>query len=197
MNTTQTQSNPASGIIVEPTNSFAETIRKACGVNVNQCYQCKKCTAGCPMNYAMDYMPHQIIHATRLGLEDTVLNSKTMWMCAACQTCNTRCPQDVDIALVMDTAKMIARRRGIKPVKTVLAFNNSALHNIRLFGRLYELGIIMELKLRTFQFFKDMGLGMKMFLKGKIGLFPSMSFKRTFAARKIFANVKAKEQGLN
>jgi len=183
---------------ITPDTAFPNTIREVSGINVNLCYQCKKCTAGCPMNYAMDYMPHQLIHAIRLGLEDLVLNSKTMWLCAACETCTTRCPQEVDIAKIMDTAKMIALRRGIKPpVTTVPAFYKSALHSIKLFGRLYELGLIMELKLRTFQLFKDMGLGMKMFLKGKISLFPSLSITRTLIARKIIKKVRQKEKDVN
>jgi len=177
-----------------PDRAFPTTIRTLSGVNVNLCYQCKKCTAGCPMNYAMDYMPHQLIHAIRLGLDESVLNSKTMWMCSTCETCTTRCPQDVDIAKIMDIVKMIAMRRGIKPVKGVMAFYNSSLHSIKLFGRLYELGMIMELKLRTLQLFKDVGLGMKMFFKGKIGLFPSLSLSRSLTARRIFKRVKAKER---
>ncbi len=179
---------------ITPNTAFSDTIQKLSGVNVNLCFQCKKCTAGCPMNYAMDYMPHQLIHAIRLGLEDIVINSKTMWMCAACETCTTRCPQDVDIAKVMDTAKIIAQQRGIKPIKTIPAFYKSTIHSIKWFGRLYELGLIGEIKLRTFQLFKDMGLGMKMFLKNKINIFPSLSITRTLAARKIIKKVRQKEK---
>jgi len=65
----------------------------------------------------MDYKPAQIIHAIRLGLDDLVFNSKTMWLCASCETCTTRCPQEVDVAKVMDAVKIIAARRGIKPAK--------------------------------------------------------------------------------
>ncbi|MFC1525111.1 4Fe-4S dicluster domain-containing protein [Planctomycetota bacterium] len=179
---------------ITPNTAFSDTIQKLSGVNVNLCFQCKKCTAGCPMNYAMDYRPHQLIHAVRLGLEDIVINSKTMWMCAACETCTTRCPQDVDIAKVMDTVKIIAQQRGIKSIKTVPAFYKSAIHSIKLFGRLYELGLIGELKLRTWQFFKDMGLGTKMFLKGKLSIFPPLSITRTLAARKIIKKVRQKEK---
>lgn len=176
------------------TSAFSEDIARASGENVNLCFQCKKCTSGCPMNYTMDYMPHQLIHAIRLGLEESVLNSKTMWMCAACETCTTRCPQDVDIAKIMDTTKIIALRRGITPIKTVPAFYKSAIHSIKLFGRLYELGLIMELKLRTLQFFKDMKLGIRMFFKRKIRLFPSLSISRFLTVRKTFSRVKQKEK---
>ena len=60
---------------------FRELIEKISGQNVNTCYQCLKCSAGCPMADEMDYMPAQIIHAIRLGLEDYVMKSGTIWVC--------------------------------------------------------------------------------------------------------------------
>ena len=126
-----------------PQADFLKAIQDETSINVNLCYQCRKCSAGCPMSYAMDYTPAQLIHAIRLGMTDLVLNSKTMWMCSACQTCTTRCPQEVDIARIMDTCKIIAVRQGIKsPVPRVRKFNKAALQNIKWFGRMYELGMI-------------------------------------------------------
>lgn len=181
---------------IVPNPNLLKTINDQIGVNVNYCYQCRKCSAGCPMSWAMDYTPAQLIHAIRLGLSDRVLNSKTMWMCSSCQTCTTRCPQDVDIAKIMDTCKIMAVKQGIKsPVPRVHKFNKAALLNIKMFGRMYELGLIGDLKMRTFEFFKDVGLGIKMFLKGKLKIFPSVSPSRTLTTWKIFSRVsqKAKE----
>lgn len=177
-----------------PSSNFEKKIRDASGVQVNLCYQCGKCSAGCPINKEMDYLPHQLIHAIRLGKEDLVLNSKTMWLCASCETCTTRCPQEVDIAKVMDTLKIMAVERGIQPdSKEVPAFYKSALNSIRRFGRVYELGMIMEMKLRTLDLFKDMKLGMRMISKGKIKILPDLSSSRSSIASKIFARVKRKE----
>ncbi|MBI2440477.1 MAG: 4Fe-4S dicluster domain-containing protein [Lentisphaerae bacterium] len=163
-------------------------------MNVNACYQCGKCSAGCPMNYAMDLTPAQLIHAIRLGLKDLVLNSKTMWLCSSCQTCSTRCPQEVDIARVMDAVKIIAVAEGVKPqVPKVIAFNKATLRNIKWFGRMYELGLICDLKLRTLEFFKDLGLGVRMLRKGKLKLVPSVSPGRTLATMSIFSRVSNKE----
>jgi heterodisulfide reductase subunit C len=50
------------------------------------CYQCGKCTAGCPIAYAMDYPPHQILRGVQLGMRDVVLSSRTIWLCAACES---------------------------------------------------------------------------------------------------------------
>jgi heterodisulfide reductase subunit C len=178
-----------------PAANLLKEINKEIAGNVNVCYQCRKCSAGCPMSYAMDYTPAQLIHAIRLGQTELVLNSKTMWMCSSCQTCTTRCPQDVDIARVMDACKILAVREGIKPpVSRVHKFNKAAMLNIKLFGRMYELGLIGDLKMRTFEFFKDMGLGIKMFTKGKLSLFPGISPARSSTTWKIFSKVSKKEK---
>ncbi|MCP4259331.1 MAG: heterodisulfide reductase subunit C [Planctomycetes bacterium] len=170
-------------------SQLAEAVLKESGQNVNLCYQCRKCAAGCPISFAMDYKPAQIIHAVRLGLDDLVYNSKTMWLCAACETCTTRCPQEVDVAKVMDAVKITAVKQGRKAtIPQVGSFYKAALSNIKKCGRMYEMGMIVELKLRTFEFFKDAGLGMKMFKKGKLKMVPS--FTGALRARKIFNRVK-------
>ena len=141
----------------------------------------------------MDYRPAQLMHAIRLGMDDLVLNSKTAWLCASCETCSTRCPQDVEVAQVMDAVKIIAQKRGIKPaIPEVASFYKAAMGNIKTFGRMYELGMIVDLKLRTFHFMKDVGLGMKMFRKGKLKLIPS--FTGALSTWKIFRRVKRFEK---
>jgi heterodisulfide reductase subunit C len=157
-------------------SQLAEAVLSESGQDVNLCYQCRKCAAGCPISYAMDYKPAQLIHAIRLGMDDIVLNSKTMWLCASCETCTTRCPQEVDVAKVMDAVKITVRRRGIKPaIPQVASFYRAALANIKKCGRMYELGMIVSFKMRTFELFKDVGLGMKMFRKGKLKMVPSLT----------------------
>jgi len=173
-----------------PTRSrLAEEVLLESGQNVNLCYQCSKCGAGCPVSYAMDHSPVQLIHAIRLGLDDLVLKSRTIWLCASCETCTTRCPQDVEVAKVMDAAKIIAIRRGVRPaLPRVSAFHRATLGNIRSHGRMYELGLIMGLKLRTREFLKDAGLGIGMLRRGKLKLVPGFKGART--TRRIFRRVK-------
>ena len=173
-------------------SDFVLALSKESRQDVNACFQCRKCAAGCPVAFAMDLTPTQIIHAARLGLENIVLNSRTIWLCASCQTCTTRCPQDVDIARVMDAARIIAVKRGVKPsVKSVRNFFKTAVKNISWFGRMYELGLIMGLKLKSGEFTKDMELGKQMFLKGKIKILPS--FKGMRDTRRIYRAVRKKE----
>ena len=77
---------------------LAERIQDELGQNVYLCYQCVKCSSGCPLSDYFDWQPNQIMRALQLGIEDIALQSKTPWLCASCQTCTTRCPQDLDIA---------------------------------------------------------------------------------------------------
>jgi len=171
---------------------FALALSRESRQDVNACFQCRKCAVGCPVAFAMDLTPTQIIHAARLGLEDMVLSSRTIWLCASCQTCTTRCPQGVDIARVMDAARIVAMKKGLKPsVKSAKRFFYTAVKNIRRFGRMYELGLIMGLKLKSGEFTKDMKLGMEMFRKGKIKLVPS--FKGMRDTRRIYRAVKKEE----
>ena len=173
-------------------SGFFIDLAKESKQNVNACFQCRKCAVGCPIAFAMDYTPTQIIHAARLGLEDLVLNSKTIWLCSSCHTCTTRCPQDVDIARVMDAARILAVRKGVKPsVKSVRRFFYTAVKNIQQFGRLYELGLIMAIKLKSWEYTKDMKLGIEMLKKRKLKLLPS--FKGAWDARRICKAVKKRE----
>src|SRR5512143_1503994 len=101
--------------ITELKTDLAERIRSETGENVYECYQCVKCSSGCPLAEHFDVEPNQVMRLVQLGQADAVLNSRTIWMCAGCETCTTRCPQGLDIARVMDTLKMIAHERGVAP----------------------------------------------------------------------------------
>ncbi len=144
------------------------------GINVQDCYQCQKCSAGCPVAFAMDYKPNQIMQMVSLGMKDRVLSSKTIWVCASCYTCSTRCPNDIDIAKVMDWLRQTALREGVAPAeKEVPVFHAALLDTIRARGRVYELGMMARYKMKTGRYWDDFKLGWKMFTKGKLKLWPS------------------------
>jgi len=179
----------AAELTIPARSRLAEEVLLESGQDVNLCFECSKCGAGCPVSYAMDYSPVQLIHAICLGLDELALTSRTIWLCAACETCTTRCPQDVEVAKVMDAAKIIAVRRGIRPaLPRVSAFHRATLGNIRRHGRMYELGLIVGLKLRTREFLKDAGLGIGMLRRGKLRLMPRFRGART--TRRIFRRVE-------
>jgi len=122
----------------------------------------------------MDYKPNQVMQMVLLGMKERVLSCKTIWVCASCYTCSTRCPNDIDIAQVMDRLRQSALREGVTPLeKEVPLFHAALLHSIRTHGRVHELGMMARYKMKTGKFFDDFKLGWKMFTKGKLKLFPS------------------------
>ncbi|MDO8663135.1 MAG: 4Fe-4S dicluster domain-containing protein [Candidatus Omnitrophota bacterium] len=153
---------------------FLKTLEKDCGEKISHCYQCGKCSAGCPISYQMDYLPNQIIRMVQLGMEEQVLSSKTIWLCASCLTCTSRCPRQINVAEIMDYLRRRAYTKHMTPPGEIEVplFNKIFLRNIELHGRLFELGLIGMFNLLSGKFFKDVALAPRMFLKRKIGLFP-------------------------
>ncbi len=160
--------------ITELKTDLAEKIRAETGENVFLCYQCVKCTSGCPLAEYFDLAPNQVLRAAQLGMDEAALNAKTPWLCAGCQTCTTRCPNGIDVARVMDFMAAEAHQRGLPAkVPEVALFNKVFLRNVNILGRAYELGLIAEMNLRTGQPFKDVGMGLEMIGKGKVKLAPA------------------------
>jgi len=156
--------------------ALARRIQDELGENVYLCYQCVKCTSGCPVAEFMDWQPNQVMRALQLGQEDIAFESQTPWLCACCQTCTTRCPQGLDVAAIMDFLTREALSRGYKPqVPEGKIFTEAFLREVRLWGRAYELGLMAEMKLRTGDLFSDMDLAVKMVAHNKLGYFPVLA----------------------
>ena len=158
---------------------LAQRIQRETGENVYLCYQCVKCTSGCPLAQYFDLEPNQVMRAAQLGLEEELKTSKTPWLCASCQTCTTRCPQGIDIARVMDFLVSDLLAQGVKPgVPEAALFNKVFLRNVNLLGRSYELGLLAEMNLRTGKPIKDIDLGINMVRHGKIRFLPELILRR-------------------
>ncbi|MDN5361276.1 MAG: heterodisulfide reductase subunit [Moorella sp. (in: firmicutes)] len=158
---------------IVPSPQLIAPVADSSGQPVSRCYQCHKCTAGCPVTAAMDLMPHQVVRYVQLGLEEELLKSKTIWQCAACRTCISRCPNGIDIAAINDALKQRALARGIQPaLPEVAAFHQAFLASVKSKGRVYELGMLIVFKLKTGTYFRDVPLGLKMFQRRKLRLLP-------------------------
>lgn len=164
-------------------------IEKDAGTSINLCYQCGKCTAGCPVAFAMDRPPRQVIRLLQLGMVDKALSADSIWICASCETCTARCPRGVDIASLMDACRREALAQGKVTDKKVAVFNDAFLSGVKNFGRTYEAGLLMMHNLKTGQLFKDAELGLPMMKRGKVGIFPE-KIKAKDEVKKIFARVE-------
>jgi heterodisulfide reductase subunit B len=166
-------------MVTKLSTDIASRIRHATGENVFVCYQCVKCTSGCPLVEYFDLAPNQILRAAQLGMEDVIFESRTPWLCASCQLCTTRCPQGIDIARVMDFLVSEALERGIEPkVPEVALFNKVFLRDVDILGRAYELGLMLEMNVRTLRPFNDLDLGLEMIKRGKVRFLPEIVMKR-------------------
>lgn len=157
------------------------------GQQVELCYHCHKCTAGCPAVTSMSYGPDRLLRMVSLDEQDPVLRSRDIWLCAGCFTCTTRCPNEIDIAAVMDALRQVAVARHYPPgVRDALLFHRLYVEVIRLLGRSYEAAILGLFKLRAQQpLMNDMGAGLKLFLRGKVPLLPEGT-KTGREVRKLF-----------
>ena len=182
----------ATGSIIRPDEAFLAAVEAQSGEPVSRCYQCRKCTNGCPVRFALDAMPNQVMRMIQLGLEDELLRSKTIWVCASCQTCTTRCPNDIDIAHVMDTLRQMSRASGAPAGEAnVVKFHKAFLDSIRRHGRVSELEMVGLYKLaaRDFFSFADTKVAWEMFKRGKLKLLPK-NIKGKAEIRKMFQKQK-------
>jgi heterodisulfide reductase subunit C len=155
------------------------------GVNANKCYQCRRCSAGCPVAGYSDMHPAQIMRAVQLGQLDMILDDRFIWLCTGCQTCTTRCPQEIDVAGVMDELKIIARREGRvhpdAPSAAMLQYNYDSF--VR-WGRMWEVELIARDALKRPSGVREwLALGPKMLLKGKIN--PTLKRGDTMAMKRM------------
>ncbi len=99
------------------------------GQNLAACYQCGKCSAGCPSADRMDNIPSQFIKLLQLGMEEEVKRSNTAWICLTCFVCTVRCPKGIDIARIMEAARLVESRKNVDhfPVRSLRAATEKGL----------------------------------------------------------------------
>ena len=159
--------------MIRADNTFLEEAKKRSGEDLNLCYQCLKCTAGCPTAPYMDIRPNNIIRMIQMGMKQEVLGSSAIWLCVSCETCGTRCPNKIDIGVLMDALKEMAVEEGVKAKeKNIHLLHEAFIQSIKRGGRVHEATMLIDYKLRSKDFFTDLVPGMKLFMKGKIPLFP-------------------------
>ncbi|MGD2271797.1 MAG: 4Fe-4S dicluster domain-containing protein [Desulfobacterales bacterium] len=146
------------------------------------CFQCRKCTNGCPVTFAMDIYPDEVIRMVLLGQREAVLRCNTIWVCAACETCTTRCPNEVKIAELMDFLKEMAVQEGMTcPQPQILNLHETFLENVKKRGRVFESTFLAYYLLRggklrrkwnNGRWLDELKLGWQMLCRGRLPLFP-------------------------
>jgi heterodisulfide reductase subunit C len=164
--------------------SIAERVRDISGVDLSVCYQCKRCTSGCPVSGMVQCPPAEV------SAGEELLGSDIVWMCVSCETCSTRCPMGVDVAAVMDALRKLAVERGVaKPQGDVPLFNRAFLKTVEMFGRTYDIAMIAAYKLGSRKLMADTEKFPSLLKKRKIALLPPTGADRK-TVRRIFKKVK-------
>ena len=175
---------------VQPVSAgFAQQVKDTGNIPLDRCYQCFTCTLGCPVAKYMDIKPDQIVRMVQLDLKQQVLTSEAIWICCACETCVTRCPNEIDVPKLMDTLKETAIRENVTGKNKIIPkFHRDFLYPIKIFGKQYELGLIVYQVLKTLDF-GDLGLGIKMILRNKLSFLPG-KVKGLDQIRRIYEKTK-------
>jgi heterodisulfide reductase subunit C2 len=151
---------------------FVKKVEKLSGSKVSRCFQCGKCSAGCPMRSFMEHPPNRVMRLLQLGQFERVLAGRSIWYCASCETCSTRCPNKVDLAAIMDALRKCSwDAAGHSKESYVQLANRLFLDNIRSYGRQYEMRLAAVFNMRSGQLLKDFMLGPKLLSKGKLKMF--------------------------
>jgi heterodisulfide reductase subunit C len=177
--------------------SFVQEVMEAGGERVNACFGCGTCVAGCPTVEAMDHPPRKLMRMINLGLREEVLNSDTIWLCASCNTCNTRCPRGVEIPAVMAAVKSIAIKEGIQPDERVApVFYQEMVDSMTRYGRMFEPRMMLMVSLRSGQgldgLLRQAPMGLELFKKGKLTIVPHR-IKGMGQLKRVLENIKAME----
>lgn len=156
---------------------LSKKVRQQTDVNVIECYQCGKCTAGCPVADRMDLRPSVIMRMLQSGDEkeiEEILRSQSIWLCLTCETCYSRCPMELDIPKVMDYLRQrsLAEGKVHREARDIVAFHKSFLNTVESNGRLHEMGLVIDYKLHSGNLFQDVMLAPEMFSKGKLHILP-------------------------
>jgi len=173
--------------------SLLEELRRRSGTEPAACFQCHKCSTGCPAGPDMDFLPSQVVRLAQLGAREELLSSRAIWMCVSCEACTARCPMEVDVASVMDALRILAVDLRIAlPDERASQFYRCFLNSVRRHGRVYEMGMMASYKLRMLDLFTDVGKVPKMLAQGKLSILPSRS-GGVRRVREIFRRTEEKE----
>jgi heterodisulfide reductase subunit C len=165
------------------------------GERIALCIQCGTCTGSCPVSYAMDISPRMLIALFRAGEIERILRSRTIWICASCYMCTTRCPQNIRITDTLYALKRTAMETGLYPDRFPVYFlSKSFVQIVNRYGRNHEglLLLLYYLRRNPFGLLRLLPLGIAMLRKGRAPLFPS-KIKGIKTIRQILKAAKALE----
>ena len=163
-------------------------IQEKADVNLSACFQCRKCSMGCPVADRAESPPSEIIRRLQLGAGDELLQTDLIWTCLSCETCYARCPNRINFTAVIDALRSIAVEKGVaRPEGDAPLFNRVFLETVASYGRAYDLKAIVLYKVRTGTLKQDMDKFPAMLKKGKMAILPPSGANKD-KVKRIFKN---------
>jgi heterodisulfide reductase subunit C len=121
----------------------------------------------------MEETPRQIFAMIRAGMKDKILDSLTIWTCASCYQCASRCPQEIKITDVMYMLKRMAIRENRKRSKKANALSRTFVNLVNKSGRSHETSLMVKFMLETNPrgAISAAPVGISLFTHGRLPLF--------------------------
>jgi quinone-modifying oxidoreductase subunit QmoC len=145
---------PRPGVLSERESTLraaflAEVEKIPGGDRLRRCIQCGTCSGSCPVSHAMDIQPRQIVAYFRAGDIESILRSRTIWICASCYSCTVRCPAEIKVTDLIYGLKRMAidrniRMRGLR----IYTLSEQFVRLLQRHGRNPELKLVMRYLLR-------------------------------------------------
>jgi len=107
---------------------LSEFVRQMCGENVYLCYQCERCSLGCPTALAMRFRPAQMMRAAQFGLDDLLGTDVSLWRCLGCDACTQHCPHGVSVRRLVEAMRQKVMQERYRVHGEKLLGNDEALH---------------------------------------------------------------------
>ncbi|MFA5787664.1 MAG: 4Fe-4S dicluster domain-containing protein [Actinomycetota bacterium] len=99
-------------------DDLTREVADLCEQNLYACYQCGKCSATCPLSFAMGILPHQVLRLLQLGHGERLVASQAPWVCVGCMSCAALCPKGLDLSRIMEALRTVRMRRLESPLRT-------------------------------------------------------------------------------
>jgi heterodisulfide reductase subunit C2 len=167
-----------------------DSVQKYSGVDLTTCYQCRKCSNGCPAARHSTMTPSEIVRRLQLGAGEELLQSDFIWLCLSCETCFARCPMQINLSAVMDALRTLSiSRAATSPKGNMPLFDRLFLGMVKRYGRTYDLAAIALYKLRAGNLTQDINKFPTMLKKGKMAVLPPSGADKD-AVRRVFRTVE-------
>jgi quinone-modifying oxidoreductase subunit QmoC len=143
------------------------------GNRIFQCIQCGTCGGACPVSFAMDRTPRQVINLVRSGRMDEALKSESIWLCASCYNCAAECPAGIKITDVMYTLKVASTELGIHHKNSLgPVFAKTMVSQLESNGRIAEVQLMLRVSLHKLSLLTTLNplVYLKLFRAGRVKL---------------------------